>query len=130
MSPDQQLSSDCREWRRLAETEGEAIRTQNWNLVAECQKARQQLQPQLASHIRLVRETWPQQVSQRAESETALRAIISGLIEIETQNKTLLTSLQQKAGASLLQLNRARHTLRRVQSSYAQPQNAVWTSLS
>jgi hypothetical protein len=55
MSADRDLQNSYREWRRLAEAEGEAIRAGNWMLVFDCQNVLRQLQPRIVRQ-RLARE--------------------------------------------------------------------------
>jgi hypothetical protein len=130
MSADHELHSDYKEWRRLAETEGEAIRTRNWRLVADCQKALQQLQGQITGHILEARKEWAQLGLDRVQKESNFCTLIVGLIEIESRNHALLRATQQDAKSRLGQLEQAGRMLRRVQSSYAPARPAAWTSLS
>jgi hypothetical protein len=130
MTVDRELLSDCQEWRRLAETEGEAIRTCNWALATDCQQALERLQPQMSQHFQNAREEWKRLGLDSAEKDRVVRALIAELIEIESRNKTLLNRLQQDAQSRLHQLQQASRTLRRVQSSYAQARPVPWTSLS
>ncbi len=130
MIADHELLGDCQEWRRLAETEGEAIRTRDWALVTDCQQALERLQPQMSRHIQKAREEWKQLGLDSAEKERVVHALVIELIEIESRNQTLLNSLQQDAQSRLHQLRQASRTLRRVQSSYAQARPGAWTSLS
>jgi hypothetical protein len=132
MSAEQQLHEAYKEWRRLSETEGEAIRTRNWLLVADCQKALQQLQPLIFRHTGAAQEEWTRLGLDRAARENQLRTLVTELIEIESRNRELLQRMQQEAQAQVGQLERASHTLRQVQRFYAPPasQPAAWTSFS
>jgi DNA repair exonuclease SbcCD ATPase subunit len=130
MSTDHELRRDCQEWRRLAEAEGEAIRTRNWTLVMDCQKALERLQPRLSDHIQLARAEWKRLGPEGAGKERDFQALINELIEMESQNKARLSSQQQETRGTIHQLEQASRTLRRVQSSYAQARPVAWTSLS
>jgi hypothetical protein len=105
MSADQELQDTCREWRRLARAEGEAIRTLNWPLATDCQLALQALQPRLTRCLQDARED-------------RFRAVLAELIEIETRNNALLNGVRQTAQSQLSQLNQAGRNLRHVKRSY------------
>jgi hypothetical protein len=130
MTSEHEFLGDCQEWRRLAKAEGEAIRTRNWILVTDCQKALTQLQTQMSHHIQGAREEWKQSGPGGAEKERVVRALVMELIEIESRNKTLLSSLQDDTRSRINQLDQASRNLRRVQSSYAHTRPEAWTSLS
>ena len=130
MSADTRLHNGCKEWRRLAEAEGEAIRARDWGFVADCQKALQQLQPQIHRHLQDARQEWARSGSDAACKEESFRAAIAELIEIERRNGALLDVVRRAARAHLGELAQAGRTLRQVQRSYAPPQPSAWTSFS
>jgi hypothetical protein len=130
MSAENQLQDAYREWRRLAETEGDAIRNRNWPLVSDCQNALQQLQPQIVRHTQQAQAEWTRLGAGRAGKEKSFRAMVLELIEIESRNKELLDQVRQVAQTRLGQLSQASHTLRQVQRSYAPAQPTAWTSFS
>ena len=130
MSADSQLRDAYKEWRRLAETEGEAIRSGNWLLVADCQNALQQLQPQILDHMQDAQEEWSRLGLDRAAKEKSFRAIVAELIEIERRNNASLDAARQASLAQFAQLEQAGRTLRQVQRSYAPPPSSAWTSFS
>jgi hypothetical protein len=124
------LQNACKDWRRLAETEGEAIRNRNWPLVTDCQNALQQLQPQIIRCIQYTQEEWICLGQDRAVKEKSHHAVVLALIEIESHNHELLEEARQAAQARLGQLAQASHTLRRRQRSYAPARPTAWTSFS
>jgi ElaB/YqjD/DUF883 family membrane-anchored ribosome-binding protein len=130
MDVDDNLQDAFREWRRLADTEGEAIRTRNWSLVTDCQKALQHLQPKITGHLREAREEWTRLGPDADAKSTALRAAVAELIEIESQNNTLLNTLRQATLVRLDQLGQASRTLRQLHRSYAPAHPTAWTSFS
>jgi ElaB/YqjD/DUF883 family membrane-anchored ribosome-binding protein len=130
MSADSQLQDAYKEWRRLAETEGEAIRTRNWLLVADCQKALQQLQPRILHHTQEAQEQWARVGLDRAAKEKNVRAVVAKLIEIESRNNELLDAAKREAQAQLGQLEKAGRMLRQVQRFYAPSRPPAWTSFS
>jgi hypothetical protein len=130
MSAEHELNQAYREWRRLAETEGEAIRAGNWVLVADCQKALQQLQPRIQLHTREAQNEWTRLGLDRTAKDEHFRAMISELIQIESRNHELLRNMEQIARAQIGQLEQAGRMLRRVQQFYAPSRPAGWTSYS
>jgi hypothetical protein len=130
MSADAQLQDAYQEWRRLAEAEGDAIRTSNWHLVHNCQNALQQLKPRIIRCTDAAQHEWTRLGVDRAAKEEDLRRIVTGLIELEWRNNAMLSILYQTAKVEMGELERAGHNLRRVQRSYAPARPAVWTSFS
>jgi hypothetical protein len=130
MSAENQLQDAYREWRRLAETEGDAIRNRNWPLVSDCQNALEQLQPQIVRFTQQAQEEWTRLGADRAGQEKSFRAMVAELIEIESRNKELLDQVRHEAQSRFGQLSQASHTLRQVQRSYAPAQPTAWTSFS
>lgn len=117
------------EWRKLAELEGEAISKRDWNIVKDCQARLAALQPGINRLAGQVRDAW-RQLGIRAEKEENLRRIISGLIELESKNNSLLTSAKESARQNLDQLESSRQNLKRVQRSYSMSHPARLNSLS
>jgi hypothetical protein len=130
MSADTQLQDAYQEWRRLAEAEGEAIRTSNWTAVHDCQAALQQLQPRIIRCTDEAQQEWTRLGADRSSKEKDLRSVVSGLIELEWRNNALLNVLNQAAKAEMGELEQAGQNLRRVQRSYAPARPAAWTSFS
>src|ERR1043165_8712674 len=117
MNAETELSEVCREWRRLAEVEGEAICRRDWQLVFDCQNALRQLQPKLM------------QCSEGNE-KSSFRIAVSRLIELERQNVELLGTLRQSAAQQKQHLEQTQQNLRRIQNSYAPARAAAWSSFS
>jgi len=117
MSADHELNFAYREWRRLAEAEGEAIRAGDWILVSDCQNAMRRLQQQIIQCSEQARQEWASQHLDRTEKENSLRALIKPLIELEWRNHTLLDIRRCSVQSQLGQLNEARQTLRRLRQS-------------
>jgi hypothetical protein len=130
MNAETQLHQALQEWRRLAEVEGEAIRSRNWPLVAECQDALRDLQPNIDEFTRKARQEWAGLGSQQQSSLETLRQTLGGLIELESRNYARLTALRHGARTRLEQLESAGRTLRQVQRSYSPGTPAAWTSFS
>jgi hypothetical protein len=130
MSAEHKLEAAYQEWRRLAEVEGEAIRTWNWPLLSDCQSALEKLQHLISRLIRDTRDEWRKLGVDSAQREQGLRAQVLKLIDIESRNKVAISEAKRKAETELSQLDLAGRTLRQVQRSYSSSQPAVWTSFS
>jgi hypothetical protein len=130
MSAENQLRYVYAEWSRLAKAEGEAIHNADWFLLADCQKALLQLQPQITRQTQAAREEWTLLGFDLAAKEKDFQTIVTALIEIERQNNTLLETKRQAALGQLSQLENAGRTLRRVRRSYAEASPSAWTSFS
>ena len=124
------LQEAYKEWRRLAETEGEAIRSGNWPMVEACQKALQQLQPVILRHTQAVQSEWKRSRVNRPEKENQVREAIADLIRLESRNNALLQSVRQAARAQIERLEQTGRVLRQVQRFYAPSRPAAWTSFS
>ena len=130
MNADYDLKHSYREWRRLAEAEGEAIRAHNWMLVFDCQSALRQLQPRIIRQTEAARQEWSALGMDAGTKEFELDAIILSLIELETRNNSLINARRRVAQEELSKLEHASLTLRRIQRSYTPPNIAGWNSLS
>lgn len=130
MSAERRLLESYKEWRRLAETEGEAIRVHNWPMVADCQKALQLLQPIISRHTQEVLEQNGLERSQSLAAQEHYGELLAELIQIEARNKALLHSAWQAAQIQAGQLKQAAQMLRRVRRFYAPSSPGAWTSVS
>jgi hypothetical protein len=130
MSASEQLHEAYREWRRLAEAEGEAIRTNNWSRVQECQKSLHSLQPAIIRFSQEARNEWVQLGRDISSEENTIRLLIGELIELERRNSAWLSDMQKAVQTQLNQLQHTGHTLRQVQRSYAPASGSSWTSFS
>ena len=118
------------DWGRLAQLEGEAIRARDWSLVADYQKQLSALQPRITRLTQQAREERQSDGVNHAEKESHLRGIISGIIELETQNNASLAAAKEVTRKQLDQLDSARQNLKRVRRSYSPLRPAVWNSFS
>jgi hypothetical protein len=130
MNASDELQSVYHEWRRLARTEGEAIRDGNWLLVAECQNSMQLLQPRIVRCTEAARQEWARPGADGAAREKSVQTLIAELIEIERRNNALLDTVRGNSQVQLGELKQAGHTLRQVQKSYSPTRPPVWTSFS
>ena len=119
MNTDRDLQHSYREWRRLAEAEGEAIRAGNWMLVFDCQNALRQLQPRIVRQTEAARREWAALGLDPKTMECELDTMIHSLIELESRNNSLINARRCVAHEELAKLEQASLTLRRIQRSYA-----------
>jgi hypothetical protein len=119
MNTDRDLEHSYREWRRLAEAEGEAIRAGNWMLVFDCQNALRQLQPRIIRQTEAARQEWAALGLDAEAMECEMDTMIHSLIELESRNNSLIDARRCLAQEELAKLEQASLTLRRIQRSYA-----------
>ncbi len=130
MSAEHELQHSYREWRRLAEAEGEAIRAGNWMLVFDCQNVLRQLQPRIVRQTQAARREWSVLGLDFEAKESGLSAMIHSLIELEQRNHSLIDARQRLAREELSKLELASLTLRRIQRSYTPMNPPAWASFS
>jgi len=130
MSADHDLQTSYREWKRLAEAEGEAIRSGNWMLVFDCQNVLRQLQPRILRQTEAAHREWKNLGLDTGLMENNLNAVIHSLIELECRNRSLIDARQRLAQEELAKLEQASLTLRRIQRSYTPANASRWVSFS
>jgi len=130
MNADAALAAACEEWRSLAETEGQAIRAFDWNLVSACQAALAGLQPRLTALHDTAQREWSHLGYAKAARETAFRSVTANLIKLEKRNLALISEARLSAKQRLDELDQSSHNLKRIQRSYAGARPAAWNSYS
>ena len=130
MNAERDLLDAYREWRRLAETEGEAIRTCNWSLCAACQKALKHLRDRITALMPGLRAEWSQPGCNRAAKQRALDETIKELIHLERRNQTLLQCIREATQTKLKELGEATLKLKQLRRSYGQTSAATRSVLS
>ena len=130
MNANRDLQHSYREWRRLAEAEGEAIRSGNWMLVFDCQNALRQLQPRIIRQTEAARSQWAALDLDPEEMENDLHEVVRSLIEVESRNNSLIDARRCMAQEELAKLEMASLSLRRIQRSYVPATLAAWNSFS
>ncbi len=130
MNAERDLLEAYREWRRLAEAEGEAIRTGNWGLCAACQKALQHLRERITALMPSVREEWSRPGCDPAAKQQSLDATLRELIHLQQRNKTLLSAVRQATQEKLNQLGEARRRLKQLRRSYVMTTGGAWSTFS
>ena len=118
LTAEQELLAVCREWRRLAQAEGQAIRTRNWVLCAACQTSLQDLRGRMSAVLPAARAEWRQAGEACAARRQACDQTIHQLIELARRNLTLIQALRAGAQAKIQELNQARMKLKRLRQTY------------
>jgi len=130
MNAERDLLEAYREWRRLAEAEGEAIRTSNWSLCQACQTALKNLRSHITALMPEVRAEWSRTGCDPEAKQRLLDATIHELIHIHRRNQTLLQAVRAVAQTKLRQLGEARLKLKQLRSSYGLTTGSAWSSFS
>jgi hypothetical protein len=117
VNTERDLFEACREWRRLAEAEGEAIRTGNWGLCAACQKSLQHLRERMSALLPAVRAEW-RQARDRAARMQAFDDTVYQLLKLERRNHTLVQAVRAATHNKLQQINQTKIKLRRLRQAY------------
>jgi len=117
VNTERDLFEACREWRRLAEAEGEAIRTGNWGLCAACQKSLQHLRERMSALLPAVRAEW-RQAQDRTARMQAFDDTVYQLLKLERRNHTLVQAVRAATHNKLQQINQTKIKLRRLRQAY------------
>jgi len=118
MKAEQELLATYREWNRIARAEARAIRTQNWNLLADCQLAVKDFQSLTVRLTAEARREWEQAGVDCAEKNRNIQVFINDLIEITRQNQTMLRQAKEAASLQLEQIGEAGRNLKLLHRSY------------
>ncbi len=122
MTPSDELSALYRQWRRLTESESQAIRANAWAQVEAVQSAKARLQPRIA------------EVSAALEPvahEQRFYPVVEELIQLEQGNRELIQAQRQIAQLQKEQLDQSSRNLRQLHRSYAPTiARAHWQSYS
>ena len=129
MAIDAQLWDLYHEWKRLTESEGMAILTSNWSEVHRCQKAKQDLQPEI---IRLTDQAKKElaSASARSDFEGRIRQVVNELILLESRNSTNLQQQVSHGQRERAQLDMTSQRLRQVRQSYVPKSGPMWDQYS
>jgi len=130
MTSEAELLDAYQDWRRLAELEGEGIRTRDWTLVADCHKKLSALQSRIIRLTNQARDEWRRTGADLAKKENNLQQTVSSLIELEMQNSSSLTAAKEATRTQLDQADVIRQNLKRVHRTYSSTGPAVWNSFS
>ena len=112
------------EWRRLAEAEGQAIRSGNWPFVANCQAALATLRAKIDELTISARST------DSCPARAPHRSSVLELIELQRRNLAALQQRREKLSSHIESLARSGRNLRGIQRSYAPAGPGAWSSYS
>ena len=130
MTHETALFEAYKNWRRLAELEGDGIRASDWKLVTDCQNRLAALQTRLVRLTNDAREEWRRTGADLAQKQETLRQTVSGLMELEMENSASLSAAKEITRVQLNQLDGARQNLKRVERTYSSVGSAGLNSLS
>lgn len=130
MIGDTAFNDACREWRRVARAQRQAIRSRNWALMTECHRALEQLQPRLSDFTARARSEWSQLGTAGEDKEKALQGILGELLETARSNESLLQSIHDSARTEFRTVQEAGRNLQRLRRSYSGGRLSEWTSVS
>ena len=130
MNAEAELLHAYREWRRLAEAEGQAIEMRDWTLLADCQKAIEDFQKLVGALNTEARHEWERTGQDCDKKEAILRVFRHELVAITQRNQRLLQAAQAEAQNKLNDLNEAGRNLKLLQRSYAYGADSAWSFVS
>ncbi len=118
------------QWRRLSLAEGDGILHGAWTEVSRCQNAKHALQERIiAATDALQTEQTILHLDPR-ETESAIRAVVSQLMELEGQNARRLDEQRAQAEAEQAGAEKAGQNLRHINRAYGQPRHTGWQNYS
>jgi DNA mismatch repair ATPase MutS len=131
MSARNDLLNLYREWSKLTEAEGLAIRSASWPEVQHYQDAKYQLQAQIVSATELVHAELALDPRQSQEVNREFRSLLAELIQLEQRNSQWLAEQRQNAEAEMAVVNQSSRNLRQVHKAYNKACGAAaWNSYS
>jgi hypothetical protein len=130
MSAFQELSDYYREWRRLSELEGAAIRDGKWPEVQSCQDAKFTLQSNIMLATEMFQSELVKSGNDPQEYDRQFRGIVAELIQLEERNGKWLSEQKKKATEESERLARTSSNLRQVRGAYVHGARTHWNSYS
>ena len=118
MNAEAELLNAYRDWHRLARAEAKAIRTRNWDLLADCQLAIGDFQMLISRLAVEARAEWERAGTNSAQKERNVQVFVQELIELTRQNQVMLQRAKDQACARIEDLGEAGRNLQRLKRSY------------
>jgi hypothetical protein len=118
MNAETELLHAYREWHRLAHAEAKAIRTRNWDLLADCQLAIADYQHLTARLLSDARTEWERAGLDVTEKQRHIQIYIHDLIEVTRQNQAMLLHAKEEATVRLGELAEAGRNVGLLRRSY------------
>lgn len=125
----EQLWNVYREWKRLTEREGAAIRQASWPLVHKIQQQKRALQAEIIHLTEQIQSEFRSK-SDHQTFDTQLRTIVNELILLETQNNATLQSSIAAAEEQKRAYESTSSRLRQLHNRYVPSRAATWQNLT
>jgi hypothetical protein len=124
------LFSLYEQWRRLSMAESEGIQRADWTEVKRCQNAKHALQERIVTATDALKAEQAELHCQPQETESAIRTVVSRLMELEGQNSRHLSQQRARAEAEQAEAEQAKKNLRQVGRAYRPPRQSGWQNYS
>jgi len=128
MNAEAELLNAYRDWHRLARAEAKAIRTRNWDLLADCQLAIADFQNLIGRLTLEARNEWERAGLNAVEKERHIQVFIQELIELTRNNQAMLQHAKDEATAKLEALGQAGQNVKRLQRSYGHAAHQLFSA--
>lgn len=130
MQPIDDLLRLYESWRVLAEEEGVAIRSGDWQGVAMRQGLKEALQDEILISAGKVETVWRQNPGRESADRARLQVKLQGLLDVERDNSR---GIDRQRAAGLVrqeELNKVTRTLRSVHQHYGSGRSSAWQAYS
>lgn len=130
MSAREHLFSLYEQWRRLSLAESDAIQRGDWLEVRRCQNTKHTLQERIVVATDALKAEQVGLHTSPAETESAIRTVVSRLMELESQNSRQLADQRARGETERSGAARATQNLRQINRAYGQPHASGWQNYS
>ncbi|MHB1306834.1 MAG: hypothetical protein ACYC23_07115 [Limisphaerales bacterium] len=130
MSARVQLQILYTEWRRLTESERDAIFAGRWEELVPLQDTKRSLQGEIISATDAWQATADSPAAWRNDYESTFRPMVGELIRLETENQRLLGERVLGVRGALGDLEHTQRRLSGVRRAYGGPVSTGWRSYS
>ena len=130
MNAQENLRALYEEWRLLSEKETEAIQSEIWEKVQECQDNKTHLKNLIILGSERLENELAFQGIDSIEIKNRFKPIVEQLILLETRNDEILTEKRQRVSREMEESEKSFRTLRQVHNAYSPNHNAMWHSYS
>lgn len=124
------LFSLYEQWRRLSMAESEGIQRADWTEVKRCQNAKYALQERIVTATDALKADQSGLACLPKETESAIRTVVSRLMELEGQNSRQLSQQRARAEAEQAEADQAGQNLKQVGRAYRPPRQSGWQNYS
>ncbi len=124
------LFSLYEQWRRLSLAESEGIQRADWAEVRRCQNAKHILQERIVVATDALKAEQALLHCDPCEAESAIRTVVSRLMELESQNSQQIAQQRVRAEGEQAGADKAEQNLRQLNRAYGQPRETGWQNYS